>query len=166
MIFPSADVVQSYLWLVLLCAVLYLLWFVTTTGTRYWQCVRVPYIEGRPLVGNFFEAVLMRKSMFDLMDELYVHERVRDSALFGISKLITPTLVLRDPELIKQVLIKDAAFFCNRAMSTDPHGDPIGYYNLLMIKNPAWKQLRSYLTPSLSLSKIKQMYRLLDQVSS
>ncbi|XP_035895857.1 probable cytochrome P450 6g2 isoform X1 [Anopheles stephensi] len=166
MIFPSADVVQSYLWLVLLCAVLYLLWFVTTTGTRYWQCVRVPYIEGRPLVGNFFEAVLMRKSMFDLMDELYVHERVRDSALFGISKLITPTLVLRDPELIKQVLIKDAAFFCNRAMSTDPHGDPIGYYNLLMIKNPAWKQLRSYLTPSLSLSKIKQMYRLLDQVGA
>uniref|UniRef100_A0A182MWL8 Cytochrome P450 n=1 Tax=Anopheles culicifacies TaxID=139723 RepID=A0A182MWL8_9DIPT len=166
MIFPSVDVVQSYLWLVLLCVVLYLLWFVTTTGTRYWQCVRLPYIEGRPFVGNFLDALLMRKSMFDLMDELYVHERVRDSGLFGISKLITPTLVLRDPELIKQVLIKDAAFFCNRSMCSDPHGDPIGYYNLLMIRNPAWKQLRSYLTPSLSLSKIKQMYRLLDQVSS
>ncbi|XP_050079645.1 cytochrome P450 6g1-like [Anopheles maculipalpis] len=166
MIYPSMDSGQSYLWLMLLCAVLYLFWFLTTNGTRYWRRVRVPYIEGRPLVGNFYEAVLMRKSMFDLMDELYVHERVRDSALFGISKLTTPTLVLRDPELIKQILIKDAAFFCNRTTCTDPHGDLIGYYNLLMIKNPAWKQLRSYLTPSLSLSKIKQMYRLLDQVGA
>uniref|UniRef100_A0A182UV25 Cytochrome P450 n=1 Tax=Anopheles merus TaxID=30066 RepID=A0A182UV25_ANOME len=167
MIFPTVDAFQSYLWLVLVCVVLYLVWFLATTGTRYWQCVpRVPYIKGRPLVGNFLDALLMRKSVFDLMDELYVDERVRDSALFGISKLLTPTLVLRDPELIKQILIKDAAFFCNRSMSTDQHGDPIGYYNLLMIKNPPWKQLRSYLTPSLSLSKIKQMYPLLDQVSS
>uniref|UniRef100_A0A1S4H5D4 Uncharacterized protein n=1 Tax=Anopheles gambiae TaxID=7165 RepID=A0A1S4H5D4_ANOGA len=167
MIFPTVDAFQSYLWLVLVCVVLYLVWFLATTGTRYWQCVpRVPHIKGRPLVGNFLDALLMRKSVFDLMDELYVDERVRDSALFGISKLLTPTLVLRDPELIKQILIKDAAFFCNRSMSTDQHGDPIGYYNLLMIKNPPWKQLRSYLTPSLSLSKIKQMYPLLDQVGA
>ncbi|XP_053679611.1 cytochrome P450 6g1-like [Anopheles nili] len=164
MIFLSTDVFQGYLWLVLICVVVYLLWFLSTTGTRYWQCVRVPYIEGRPVVGNFLEAVLLRKSMFDLMDELYVNDRVRESHLFGISKLWTPTLVLKDPELIKQVLIKDAAFFCNRSMCTDPHGDPIGYYNLLMIRNPAWKQLRSYLTPSLSISKIKQMYRLVDQI--
>uniref|UniRef100_A0A182R2X8 Cytochrome P450 n=1 Tax=Anopheles funestus TaxID=62324 RepID=A0A182R2X8_ANOFN len=166
MIFPTIDVVQSYMWLVLLCVVLYLLWFLTTAGTRYWQGRHVPYIAGRPIVGNFFDAILMRKSTFDMMIELYTNERVRNSAIFGISKLMTPTLVLRDPELIKQVLVKDAAFFLNRSMSTDSHGDPIGYYNLLMIKNPPWKQLRSYLTPSLSLSKIKQMYRLLDQVGS
>uniref|UniRef100_A0A2M4APP5 Putative cytochrome p450 6g1 n=1 Tax=Anopheles triannulatus TaxID=58253 RepID=A0A2M4APP5_9DIPT len=160
----GADVIQGYLTLVLICFVAFLLWFVTTIGTRYWQRSLVPYIEGRPVVGNFLEALLMRKSMFDLMDELYASDRVRDSALFGISKLITPTLVLREPELIKQILIKDAAFFSNRTMCTDPHGDPIGYYNLLMIRNPLWKQLRSYLTPSLSLSKIKQMYPLVLQI--
>ncbi|XP_050096593.1 cytochrome P450 6g1 [Anopheles aquasalis] len=160
----GTDVIQGYLTLVLICFVAFLGWFVTTIGTRYWQRSPVPYIEGRPVVGNFLEAILMRKSMFDLMDELYASDRVRGSALFGISKLITPTLVLREPELIKQILIKDAAFFSNRTMCTDPHGDPIGYYNLLMIRNPLWKQLRSYLTPSLSLSKIKQMYPLVAQI--
>ncbi|XP_052861038.1 cytochrome P450 6g1-like [Anopheles cruzii] len=162
----SADVIQGYLSLVLICLALFLLWFVTTIGTRYWQHSGVPYVEGLPVVGNFRDALLMRKSMFDVMDELYGNERVRSSPLFGISKLITPTIVLRDPGLIKQILIKDAAFFCNRTMCTDPHGDPFGYYNLLMIKNPEWRQLRSYLTPSLSLSKIKQMYQLVDQVGS
>lgn len=51
-------------------------------------------------------------------------------------------------------------------MCTDPASDPIGYYNLLMIKNPHWKQLRAFLTPSLSLAKIKKMYLLVDQVRS
>lgn len=49
-------------------------------------------------------------------------------------------------------------------MCTDRIHDAIGYYNLLMIKNPHWKQLRAYLTPSLSLNKIKRMYSLVDQV--
>uniref|UniRef100_A0A8D8NM11 Cytochrome P450 6g1 n=1 Tax=Culex pipiens TaxID=7175 RepID=A0A8D8NM11_CULPI len=49
-------------------------------------------------------------------------------------------------------------------MCTDPASDPIGYYNLLMIKNPHWKQLRAFLTPSLSLAKIKKMHLLVDQI--
>uniref|UniRef100_A0AAG5DU80 Cytochrome P450 n=1 Tax=Anopheles atroparvus TaxID=41427 RepID=A0AAG5DU80_ANOAO len=154
----------SYLPLVAICLVLYLLWFVAHTGTRYWKYAQLPYIKGRPVVGNFLEAILMRKSMFDLMEELYADVRVKGSSLFGICRMFTPTVIVRDPELIKQMLIKDAPFFINRTMCTDPHGDPIGYYNLLMIRNPAWKQLRSYLTPSLSISKIKQMYQLVEQV--
>ncbi|XP_058122928.1 uncharacterized protein LOC131264671 [Anopheles coustani] len=165
MIFVDTDSVLSYVVLVLICLVLYLLWFVATNGTRYWKHAQLPYIVGWPVVGNFLEAVLMRKSMFDLMEALYTDSHVKGSRLFGVCRLVTPTVIVRDPELIRQMLIKDATFFINRTMCTDPHSDPIGYYNLLMIQNPAWKQLRSYLTPTLSLSKIKQMYPLLEQVA-
>ncbi|XP_039432916.1 cytochrome P450 6g1-like isoform X1 [Culex pipiens pallens] len=166
MIYASWDVFSSYITLLLLCIVLFIAWFVSTGATRYWQCFEglVPYIGGRPLVGNFLQPLLMRQSMFELMEQLYEDGRVKGSKLFGIALLMQPALVLRDPEVIKQVLIKDAAFFCNRFMCTDPASDPIGYYNLLMIKNPHWKQLRAFLTPSLSLAKIKKMYLLVDQI--
>lgn len=116
MIYASWDVFSSYFTLLLLCIVLFIAWFVSTGATRYWQCFEglVPYIGGRPLVGNFLQPLLMRQSMFELMEHLYEDGRVKGSKLFGIALLMQPALVLRDPEVIKQVLIKDAAFFCNR----------------------------------------------------
>ncbi|XP_058829307.1 cytochrome P450 6g1-like isoform X1 [Topomyia yanbarensis] len=161
----SADQLTSYTTvMVLVCLTGFAVWFAATLGTRYWQSATVPYIPGKPFVGNFLEMLLQRKSAFELMDDLYRNAMVRDGKLLGVCILMRPALVLRDPELIKQVFIKDAVYFTNRHMSTDHRSDPIGYYNLLMIKNPHWKQLRTFLTPSLSLNKIKRMYDLVDQI--
>ncbi|XP_053683436.1 probable cytochrome P450 6g2 [Sabethes cyaneus] len=166
MISVSSELLGGYFTLVLAFMVLFIGWFVITAGTRYWPRVDVPYVPGKPLVGNFLDALRQKKSTFELMDELYQNEAVRKSKLFGISIMLQPALVLRDPELIKQVFIKDTVYFSNRYMCTDRRSDPIGYYNLLMIKNPHWKQLRTFLTPSLSLNKIKRMYLLVDQIGT
>ncbi|XP_055534105.1 probable cytochrome P450 6g2 isoform X3 [Wyeomyia smithii] len=164
MINASSELLGGYFTLVLAFMVLLVGWFVVTAGTRYWLRVGVPYIPGKPLVGNFLDTLLQKKSTFELMDELYRNETVRNSTLFGISIMMQPAVVLRDPGLIKQVFVKDAVYFSNRHMCTDHENDPIGYYNLLMIKNPQWKQLRTFLTPSLSLNKIKRMFLLVDQI--
>ncbi|XP_021704701.1 probable cytochrome P450 6g2 isoform X1 [Aedes aegypti] len=166
MIYVNSDALTGYLTLVLVCLAGFAVWFLSTSGTRYWQFFSVPYIEGRPLVGNFLDAFLFRKSTFELMDALYQNPKVEGTKLFGVSIMMQPALVIRDPELVKQVLIKDATYFSNRYMCTDRIHDAIGYYNLLMIKNPHWKQLRAYLTPSLSLNKIKRMYSLVDQIGN
>nr|XP_029730817.1 probable cytochrome P450 6g2 isoform X2 [Aedes albopictus] len=164
MIYVNSDALTGYLTLVLVCLAGFAVWFVSTSGTRYWQFFSVPFVEGRPLVGNFLDAFLFRKSTFELMDALYQNPKVAGAKLFGVSIMMQPALVIRDPELVKQVLIKDAAYFSNRYMCTDRLHDAIGYYNLLMIKIPHWKQLRAYLTPTLSLNKIKRMYNLVDQI--
>ncbi|XP_055619717.1 cytochrome P450 6g1-like isoform X1 [Toxorhynchites rutilus septentrionalis] len=164
MIYISLSAPGDVFTLALICLAGFFVWFASTSGSRYWKPHSLPYIEGKPFAGNFLDALLLRKSNFDLMDKLYNDVKVAGSELFGISILMQPAIVLRDPELIKQVLVKDAQYFGNRHMCTDPSSDPIGYYNLLMIKNPHWKQLRSYLTPSLSLNKIKKMYTLVDQI--
>ncbi|XP_065081392.1 probable cytochrome P450 6g2 isoform X1 [Ochlerotatus camptorhynchus] len=163
-IYVNSDVLTGYLTLVLVCLAGFAVWFVSTSGTRYWQFFSVPYIEGRPFVGNFLDAFLFRKSTFELMDALYQNPKVDGSKLFGVSILMQPALVLRDPEMIKQMLIKDASYFSNRYMCTDRYHDAIGYYNLLMVKNPHWKQLRTFMTPSFSLNKIKRMHALVDQI--
>ena len=49
-------------------------------------------------------------------------------------------------------------------MCTDPSGDNVGYYNLIMIKAPLWKSLRSKVSPSFTLKKLKDMSYLIDKV--
>ncbi|XP_055591613.1 cytochrome P450 6g1-like [Uranotaenia lowii] len=164
MIYAGWDTLGGCVVVWLLALVIFMAWFLSTSGTRYWHFHELPYIAGKPLVGNFWPVLSMKKNTFELMEELYCDAKVAGSSLFGVSIMMQPSVVLRDPELIKQVLIKDAGWFCNRHMCTDPESDPIGYYNLLMIKNPHWKQLRTFLTPSLSLNKIKRMYELVDQI--
>lgn len=114
MIYASLSTLGDVFTLALICLVGFVGWFVLTTGTRYWKRYSLPYIEGKPFAGNFLDALLLRKSNFELMDRLYNDAKVAGSKLFGISILMQPAVVLRDPEIIKQILIKDAPYFSNR----------------------------------------------------
>lgn len=73
--------------------------------------------------------------------------------------------MVNDPELIKKILVKDFHHFANRYVGSDTH-DPIGYYNLFMVANPLWKNIRGKMSPFFSSGKLKTMYYLLDKLCS
>ncbi|KAH8297243.1 hypothetical protein KR044_008566 [Drosophila immigrans] len=132
----------------------------------YWKRNGVPYIEPSPILGNTLP-VFKQKSSFGLhMSEIYSDPRMKDEAAVGIYVINQPALVIREPELIKTVLIKDFNRFSNRYGRSDPHGDTLGSNNLFLVRNPEWREIRTKLTPVFTSGKLKAMYPLMQEIGA
>lgn len=79
----------------------------------------------------------------------------------GMYQLQTPTLLLRDPEIIRMFLIKSFAHFTDRGFLYDGHREPLTKH-LVNLEGDTWKMLRQKLTPTFSSGKIKNMMGLLQ----
>ncbi|KAH8384603.1 hypothetical protein KR093_002178 [Drosophila rubida] len=132
---------------------------------RHWKRNGMPYIEPTPILGNT-TTVFKNESSFGLhISKIYSDPRMKDEAAVGIYVVNQPALVIREPELIKSVLIKDFNRFSNRYVRSDPHGDTLGTNNLFMVRNPEWKEIRTKLTPVFTSGKLKAMYPLMQEIA-
>jgi len=75
----------------------------------------------------------------------------------GVFQMRTPYLMIRDPELINDVLIKDFLSFTDRGVYSDYKVNPLSN-NLLFMKNPQWRIMLNKLTPAFTPAKLKLMY--------
>ncbi|XP_039957012.1 cytochrome P450 6g1-like isoform X1 [Bactrocera tryoni] len=149
--------------LVTLLALAYV-WCRYTYG--FWKRNKIPYMTPLPLIGNMEVLFTMSNSFYLYLSDIYKDARMSKAAAVGIYILNRPALVLREPELIKHVLIKEFPKFANRSGGCDPHDDPLGSNNLFLIRNPQWKDLRTKITPIFTTGKIKQMYPLMTEIGT
>lgn len=77
-----------------------------------------------------------------------------------------PALVIRDPNIVKKVLVKDFNIFADRFTDSDVNVDPLGSKNLFCIKGQAWKYLRMKLSPTFTSGRMKKMYHLVAKCDS
>ncbi|KAH0819724.1 hypothetical protein GEV33_003067 [Tenebrio molitor] len=69
-----------------------------------------------------------------------------------------------DPELIKNILIKDFAVFADRTIFNNTKDDPMGSHLLFLLKTPDWRDMRRKITPVFTSGKMKNMYPLIAEV--
>jgi len=72
-----------------------------------------------------------------------------------------PALVLRDPDIIKAILVKDFNTFYERYVRSNLKTDPLSQ-NLFLLKGPTWRLLRVKLTPIFTSFRMKQMFPLVS----
>lgn len=84
-----------------------------------------------------------------------------DAPFVGFYIFHKPCFLLRDPEIIKQFMIRDFDNFSDRHFAGSNQKDSIGMRNLFGVKNPVWKYLRTKITPTLTKGKLKQMLPLM-----
>lgn len=147
----------------LLLVTLVLLIFVYIYSARnynYWKQRGVPYIRPLPLVGNFWNVCSGQTQLGVELGNLY---KQFDDPYFGIYVLDKPYLVLRSPEIIKKILIKDFNIFSNRNFGADLKADPLAANSLFIMKNPDWKALRIQLTPVFTSGKMRMMLPLMKE---
>lgn len=137
-------------------------WFMTK-NFNYWAKRNVFQLKPVPFLGDFGDCILQRKCVGDAIRDLY--EKSKGHKLFGFYVYHKPFLMIRDPELIKQVLIKDFEYFRNH------HGRPgssdkLGNANLFLVPNPAWKYLRSKLSPIYTSGKLRKLFELMLDVAA
>lgn len=124
----------------------------------YWKNRGVLEVPPTPFVGNFMKCLSLQKAPGPLLKDFY--NQGEGMPYIGFYIFAKPFLIVRDRELVKNVLVKDFNYFADRYGSPDTN-DRLGYANLFFIKNPAWKVLRAKLTPIFTSGKLKKMFELM-----
>lgn len=152
--------------LLFITSALVILYFYLKYYFSYWKRKNIPFIEPNYIFGSLKDMVLMKKCAASMFKDLYEHQIAKSEPYIGIHIFNKPGVLIRDLDLIKKVLIKDFNNFSNRFTRMNPHNDPLGTYNLFLLRNPMWRELRQKLTPVFTSGKMKQMFYLVEQIGS
>ncbi|KAK2587190.1 hypothetical protein KPH14_002935 [Odynerus spinipes] len=143
--------------LVLIVSVLYIY---VKYKLSYWSKRGVKTPPVHPIFGNLKDTITFKKPPGVVLQEIY-QSADPDDPYIGFYILHKPALMIRDIDLIKQIMVKDFDIFSNRVFGSVHEKDSVGLVNLLSINQPKWKYLRSKMTPTLTGQKLKKMVPLM-----
>ncbi|XP_055681827.1 probable cytochrome P450 6g2, partial [Lutzomyia longipalpis] len=107
----------------------------------------------------------VQEELWRALLDIYNHEKFKDDSVTGVYFFHKPCLVVRHPELIKNILVKDFANFVDRPANSDPHEDIIGTDNLFAVKGLRWKTIRAKVSPVFTAGKLKNFFLLLVDIT-
>ncbi|XP_044728026.1 cytochrome P450 6k1-like [Chrysoperla carnea] len=119
----------------------------------YWKRKGVQSFPVTIPSGNILQILVCRKSYTSVFTEIY---KKINGAYAGIYFGLFPVLFVKDPEIIKDVLIKKFDHFQNRGVHFDEKHEPLSAH-LFRIEGEKWKTMRRKLTPAFSSGKLKWM---------
>jgi len=93
-------------------AVILILYYYLTSTFNFWKSRGIPGPRPIPGFGNFKDVILTNISLGDYLTKVY--NAYKDEPLIGIFDRKTPILIVKDLDLIKDILIKDFAKFADR----------------------------------------------------
>ncbi|KAF0770710.1 putative cytochrome P450 6a13, partial [Aphis craccivora] len=139
-----------------LCTIIVTITYYFCVSTfKKWENLNVPYIKPIPLFGNFLSIASGKDHPLEFYGRIY--DQFVGHKYGGLFQMRTPYLMIRDPEIINDVLIKDFASFPDRGIYSDFSVNPLSN-NLFFMENPQWKTIRSKLSPAFTSGKLKNMY--------
>jgi len=125
----------------------------------YWKKKGVPFLKPSFPLGNCGELILLRKSFGETYTGLY--NKLEGNKFGGVYLLHRPQLIIRDPDLIKTVLVKDFDHFHDHGFASDEKIDPLSG-NLFMLNGSKWRELRAKLSPTFTSGKMKLMFQTMN----
>jgi cytochrome P450 family 9 len=149
--------------LIILGTVLFSIYIVRifSENVNYWRKKGVKYVKPLPLLGNMLPVVTGSQSFWTIL--LDVYRAFPNERYFGFFQFMTPVLIVRDPELIKSITIKNFENFVDHTGFLSSEADPIWGKNLFASEGERWKDLRQSLSPVFTSSKMRNMFILMDE---
>ncbi|EZA52471.1 Cytochrome P450 9e2 [Ooceraea biroi] len=96
----------------------------------------------------------------------YMYYYHADAKYLGIMDFATPALLIRDPDLIKDITVKDFEHFPDHHTFVDEDVEPLFTKNIFSLRGDRWREMRNTLSPSFTASKMKFMYELIAKCST
>ncbi|XP_012543609.1 cytochrome P450 9e2 [Monomorium pharaonis] len=130
----------------------------------YWRNKRVPYLPNS--LSSFttgWKLLLGRISFADYCQ--YIYNYFPEAKYVGIMDFATPGVLLRDPELIRDVMVKDFEHFPDHRSFVDEDLEPLFGKNIFALRGDRWREMRNTLSPSFTASKMKFMFELISKCS-
>lgn len=88
---------------------------------------------------------------------------VNSFRIYGSFDFSTWAYVIRDPEVYKQIAIKDFDHFQDHRVFVDNSMDEISSKVLVSMHGEEWRQMRATLSPAFTGSKMRQMFELVSE---
>ena len=133
----NIETMDYYYVTLLIIIISALTWFIYALANRncnYWKNRNVPYVSPIPFFGNLKSLLFLEKNIGEFLGDLYNSEKLPDHGFYGIYLTNNdPALIIRDPELIRNICVKDFQHFSNRNATSDEKNDPVGYNNLFTL---------------------------------
>lgn len=133
----------------------YLIYHYFFSFQKYWKDRGVVGPKPHPLFGNMKEQMYMRESIGEFGKKLYAS--FPNEPVVGAFARGTPILILRDPEIIKDVLIKSFSNFVGRGMRIHEKVEPLSQH-LFLLEPKRWRPLRTKLSPVFTSGRLKDMF--------
>ncbi|PNF23399.1 Cytochrome P450 9e2 [Cryptotermes secundus] len=121
----------------------------------------VPHLKPVPFFGNMGPVTLRIASFPELVVGWY--NRLKGNKFGGVYEFLNPVILLRDPELIKMVTVKDFEHFLDHRAPISEEAEPLFGKALFNLKGQRWKDMRSTLSPAFTSSKMKNMFVLITE---
>ena len=112
--------------------------------------INVPGPKPWPWLGNIPE-VIRRGSLYQAHFELFM----KYGSVYKFSVARRPGLVIADPEILRQILVKEFSKFTNRSVAVKPI--PPMDKGIAAAQDDTWKRIRKILSPTFSASKMREM---------
>ncbi|XP_011501310.1 PREDICTED: cytochrome P450 6A1-like [Ceratosolen solmsi marchali] len=143
--------------------ILWLIYYYFTMTFDFWKSRGIPGPEPVPLFGNIRDIILGKVSIGNYVAEEY--NKYKNYPMFGIFASRAPILIINDPEIIKDVMVKNFSSFLNRGNRIFEKVEPLSA-NLINLEAARWKPLRTKQTTMFSSAKLKDMFYLILECAS
>ena len=143
-----------------LSAIFIALYLYFTRNFNFWQKLGIPYVNPTPFVGNLKDSVFQKVNIGTHFQKIY--EEHIDKPYIGIFSFDKPILLIRDVELVKNILVKDVQYFLDHLVTFNEKLDPLSSSSVLVMKGQRWRHFRTNLTPVFTSGKMKKMFYLVD----
>ncbi|KAJ9577526.1 hypothetical protein L9F63_005899 [Diploptera punctata] len=120
----------------------------------YWKKRGVKHPKPIAPFGNFAKGIFYSNPSV-IANNLY--KELDGEKYGGLYSFNKPILMLRDPELIKEVMVKDFGRFYGRGIAPNEDIEPLQGH-LFALSGSKWRNLRVKLTPTFTSGKMKMMF--------
>ena len=145
--FPSASLI-----LPLLVLIVTAVYYHVSLKYRYWKSRNIDGPSPLPLIGNTYV-----RSPRVAWHELEMLDVSKYGRAFGVYAGTTPVLVVSDPKILQDILIRDFTTFSYR----HPYYHKIQKQSVIAVNGKRWKEMRAIMSPTFTSGKMKAMHHLI-----
>ncbi|XP_014470368.1 PREDICTED: cytochrome P450 6B1-like [Dinoponera quadriceps] len=140
----------------ILCGlIIFLLYYYFTATFNFWKKRNIPGPQPALFFGTMKNIILGRTILAKYLKSIY--DAYEDAPFVGIFNMREPILLIKDPEHIKNVLIKDSALFSSRGLPVYSKAEPWNNF-LFFADGPMAHVIRTRMSTIFTPSKIKEIY--------
>ena len=131
LIIMMSSMASLWIWALIISLLILVLYLIGTWSHDHFSKRNVPTLKTLPFIGNMGPIAFKQLSFPDFIADIY--NRLKGHKYAGIYDFSKPVLLLRDPELIKMVTVKDFEYFLDHRIIITEDSEPTlgkGLFNL------------------------------------
>uniref|UniRef100_A0A182JFK0 Uncharacterized protein n=1 Tax=Anopheles atroparvus TaxID=41427 RepID=A0A182JFK0_ANOAO len=137
-----------------------------TKNYFYFADKSIPFLKPSFPFGNATPLLMKKVDLFEHFKNIY--DAFPNARIFGMFNMQQPAFVVRDPELVKQLTIKDFDHFADHMatgfdLKDENHTDMLLANSLVSLRGQKWRDMRATLSPAFTGSKMRLMFTLIAE---